>query len=68
MKCEIEIIYNYNDWGNINDISESFMRLKDTDFIQNVIRASNSTKSSNSSEYKLDFNWGCESLIVSILI
>jgi hypothetical protein len=68
MKCEIEIMYNYKEWVNINDVSESLNRLKDPFFIQNVIRASTEIKKNESPNYKLDFNWGCESLIVSIMI
>lgn len=68
MKCEIEIMYNYKEWININDVSESLNRLKDPEFIQNIIRASTKIEKNESPNYQLGFNWGCESLIVSIMI
>jgi len=68
MKCEIEIVYNYKEWRNINDVLESLNRLKDTEFIQNVIRVSTEIKKNEIPNYHLDFYWGCESLIVSVMI
>jgi hypothetical protein len=69
MKGEIELVFSYEDWNSVSDVIESLKEIKNEKFLMNLYCSTFDEKireNTNYTEPKLMYNWGKESLTISL--